>query len=124
MIPRRAVLPCRTETPRPADAVVLARSLYASMQADPVLLKDQSILRAFEATPWLLPQGTQLPYAGAQGDLDALLRVRAGPVGNSSLRGISLVLFSRPFWRLVQNHVWTLVVHAGTLRWEDPQGWQ
>ena len=66
-----------------------------------------------DAHPGRVPCHLQanLAYVGLHNELDALLRVRAGPVGGSDVeaKGVSVVYFSGSHAVMLQNFVYTAV---------------
>lgn len=90
------------------------------VQADPdILLKHPEYVEEFKMAPWLLPNRTEapiLPYAGLYNDLDALLKLRALPVGKriglKVDRAITLMFFSRGYHLLFFNMYYTGLKYA------------
>eukprot|EP00887_Chlorella_sp_A99_P003233 scaffold9.g3233.t1 len=109
-----------------ASAPGAHRALHAAhllAQRWPALARFGEVQRAFEAAPWLLPEGTPFPYAGLHNDLDALLAVRAQMVGR--YEAVVLVLFNHQVSEMMQNSIYTMCRYGGVrsyilVTWDSP----
>ncbi|KAI3425701.1 hypothetical protein D9Q98_007677 [Chlorella vulgaris] len=101
--------PQRSGVPAPTLAA------FRRVQANPAILGSPhgaSLLAEFVAAPWLLPPRTAtVPYAGTH-SLDALLGLRARPVGRHR-SGVAMLLFDRHQPVMAQNSVYSLVRFGG-----------